>query len=79
MAGIRGEVYSAVLHKPRPVVILSVDALSRFALGVCVVPFTTVQHGKFSMRAPIKAGDGGFERNCWVKCDQLRTLAKNVS
>lgn len=72
----RGEVYLVELDKPRPAVILSVDALNRFAFDVCVVPFTTVQHAQFSMRVPIKAGDGGLNQNCWAKCDQVTTLEK---
>jgi len=73
----RGEVYLARLDKLRPVVILSVDSLNRFALDVCIVPATTVQHGEFSMRVPIRAKDGGLNRNCWAKCDQVTTLEKS--
>jgi mRNA-degrading endonuclease toxin of MazEF toxin-antitoxin module len=73
----RGEVYLARLDKLRPVVILSVDSLNRFALDVCIVPATTVQHGEFSMRVPIRARDGGLNRNCWAKCDQVTTLEKS--
>lgn len=64
----RGEVYLVQLDKPRPAVILSVDALNRFALDVCVIPFTTVQRGQFSMHVPLRARDPGLERNCWAKC-----------
>jgi mRNA-degrading endonuclease toxin of MazEF toxin-antitoxin module len=73
----RGEVYLARLDKPRHVVILSVDSLNKFALDVCVVPVTSVQHGEFSMRVPIRARDGGLDRNCWAKCDQVTTLEKS--
>ncbi len=73
----RGEVYVARLDKPRPVVILSVDSLNKFALDVCVVPVTSVQHGEFSMRVPIRMHDGGLDRNCWAKCDQVTTLEKS--
>jgi mRNA-degrading endonuclease toxin of MazEF toxin-antitoxin module len=73
----RGEVYLVYLGtKRRPAVILSTHALNRHALDVCVVGLTTVQHAKFSMRVPIKAGDGGLESDCWAKCDQVTTLEK---
>ena len=73
----RGEVYLVRLDKDRPALILSVNELNRYALDVCVVPFTTVQHKAFSMRVPIAAGDGGLRRNCWAKCDQVTTLEKS--
>lgn len=74
----RGEVYLVALDKPGPAVILSVDALNKRALDVCLVPITSVQHGEFSMRVPLKAGDGGPDRNCWAKCDQVTTLEKDL-
>jgi mRNA-degrading endonuclease toxin of MazEF toxin-antitoxin module len=73
----RGEVYLAQLDKPRPAVILSVDSLNKFALDVCVIPITSIRHGEFSMRIPIRARDGGLHRNCWAKCDQVTTLEKS--
>ena len=73
----RGEVYLVDLDKKRPAVVLSVDALNKHALDVCVVPITTVKHGKFSMRVPLKAGDGGLDFDCWAKCDQVTTLEKS--
>jgi mRNA-degrading endonuclease toxin of MazEF toxin-antitoxin module len=73
----RGEVYVVSLGtKRRPAVILSIDALNRHALDVCVVGLTTVEHARFSMRVPIKAGDGGLDSDCWAKCDQVTTLEK---
>jgi mRNA interferase MazF len=74
----RGEVFLAQLDKPRPVIILSVDSLNRYALDVCVVPITTREHAKFSMRIPLKAGDGGLDRDYWAKCDQVTTLEKSL-
>ena len=75
----RGEVYLVSLGtKRRPAVILSVDALNRHALDVCVVGLTTVEHAKFSVRVPIKAGDGGLTSDCWAKCDQVTTLEKTL-
>ena len=73
----RGEVYLVLVDKERPAVILSIDELNRHALDVCVVPFTTVHHGAFSMRVPVQAGDGGLNRNCWAKCDQVTTIEKS--
>src|SRR5271169_1925919 len=75
----RGEVYLVSLgSKRRPAVILSIDALNRHALDVCVVGLTTVAHAKFSMRVSVKAGDGGLNSDCWAKCDQVTTLEKNL-
>lgn len=72
----RGEVYLVDLDKPRPAIILSVDALNKFALDVCLVPITTVQHVRFSMRVPLKARGGGLDYDSWAKCDQVMTLEK---
>ncbi len=74
----RGEVYLVQLDKPRPAVVLSVDPLNKFALDVCVVAVTSVEHGKFSMRAPLKKGDANLNFNCWAKCDQVTTLEKSL-
>jgi len=74
----RGEVYIVSLDKPRPAVILSVDPINKFALDVCVVGITTVEHKKFSMRVPIKKGDANLDFDCWVKCDQVTTLEKSL-
>lgn len=73
----RGEVYLVDLDKARPAIILSVDELNRHALDVCVVPITTKEHAAFSMRVPIKRGDGGLDFDCWAKCDQVTTLEKS--
>ena len=74
----RGEVYLAMLDKLRPVLVLSVDALNKFAFDVCVVPITTKEHLRFSARVPIKAKDGGLDHDCWAKCDQVATLEKSL-
>lgn len=73
----RGEVYLA-LDKLRPVLVLSVDALNANAFDVCVVPITSIEHRRFVLRVPIKAGEAKLERNCWAKCDQVTTLEKNL-
>ena len=72
----RGDVYLVGLDKPRPAVILTVNQLNKFAFDVCLVPITTVQHAAFSMRVPLKKGDGGLHQNCWAKCDQVTTIEK---
>ena len=72
----RGEIYLVNLDKARPALILSVDALNKYAHDVCIVPITTKQHAQFSMRVPLQSGDGGLDRNCWAKCDQVTTIEK---
>ncbi len=72
----RGEVYLVNLDKLRPAIILSVDALNKHALDVCLVPTTSVERTEFSVRVPLKAGDGGLRLKCWAKCDQPTTLEK---
>jgi mRNA-degrading endonuclease toxin of MazEF toxin-antitoxin module len=74
----RGEIYLVQLDKPRPALILSVDALNKFSLDVCVVAVTSVEHKKFSVRVPIKKGDGNLNVDCWAKCDQVTTLEKSL-
>jgi mRNA interferase MazF len=74
----RGEVCWLRLDKDRPAVIVSSDALNRHALDVCVVPITSIHRGRFALRVPIKAGDGGLSRDSWAKCDQVTTLDKQV-
>ncbi|HEV2498327.1 MAG TPA: type II toxin-antitoxin system PemK/MazF family toxin [Terriglobia bacterium] len=74
----RGEVYLARLDKLRPVIILSVDSLNRYALDVCIVPVTTIKRAEFSMRVPLKIGEGGLRFDCWAKCDQVTTLEKSA-
>ena len=73
----RGDVYLVGLDKPRPAVILSVDQLNKYALDVCVVPIASVEHATFSMRVPLKRGDGGLHQDCWAKCDQVTTIEKS--
>ncbi|HLK05596.1 MAG TPA: type II toxin-antitoxin system PemK/MazF family toxin [Candidatus Acidoferrum sp.] len=72
----RGEVYVVELDKPRPAVVISINELNKFALDVCVVGLTTVQHRNFSVRVPVKKGDGNLSSDCWAKCDQVTTLEK---
>ncbi|SPF41964.1 hypothetical protein SBA1_410010 [Candidatus Sulfotelmatobacter kueseliae] len=66
------------LDKDRPALIISSDVLNRHALDVCVVPITSVHHGRFALRVAIQAGDGGLARNSWAKCDQVATLDKQL-
>ena len=74
----RGEVYWVRLDKRRPALILSVDALNRHSLDVCLVPLTSIQHREFSLRVPIAAGEAGLAKSCWAKCDQVSTLPKRL-
>lgn len=74
----RGEVYLVRLDKDRPALVISADALNRYALDVCVVPLTTVERPRFSLRVHIKPGEGGLSRDSWAKCDQVTTLEKNL-
>ena len=74
----RGEVYLARLDNDRPVLVISADALNRHALDVCVVPMTTIERPKFSLRVQIKPHEGGLSHDSWAKCDQVTTLEKNL-
>jgi mRNA interferase MazF len=69
-------VYWLRLDKSRPALIISSDVLNRHARDVCVVPITSVHHGRFALRVAIRAGDGGLSRDSWAKCDQVTTLDK---
>ena len=73
----RGEVCLFALDKERPAVVLSSDALNRYAWDVCVAPITSVEHKAFSLRPKLKAGEGGLKHDSWVKCDQVTTLEKS--
>ncbi len=74
----RGEIYVIRLDKDRPALVMSADALNRYALDVCVVPITSVKHARFSLRVSINPPEGGLSRPSWAKCDQITTLEKTV-
>ena len=74
----RGEVYLVRLDKARPALVISTDALNRHALDVCLVPVTTVERPKFSLRVHIPPGEAGLSRDSWAKCDQVTTLEKGL-
>jgi mRNA-degrading endonuclease toxin of MazEF toxin-antitoxin module len=74
----RGEVYIVQLDKPRPAVVLCVDAINKYALDVCVVGMTTAERKAFSVRVPIKKGEANLDSNCWAKCDQVTTVEKTL-
>ncbi|MGC1417853.1 MAG: type II toxin-antitoxin system PemK/MazF family toxin [Candidatus Acidiferrum sp.] len=57
---------------------LSVDAINKYALDVCVVGMTTVERKAFSMRVAIKKGEANLDSNCWAKCDQVTTIEKSL-
>jgi mRNA-degrading endonuclease toxin of MazEF toxin-antitoxin module len=66
------------MDKDRPAMVISSDALNRHALDVCLVPITSVEHHKFSLRVPLRQGEGGLSRPSWAKCDQVTTLEKTL-
>ena len=74
----RGEIWLIRLDKDRPALVISSDALNRHALDVCVVPITSGEHRSFSLRVPLRPGEGGLNRASWAKCDQVTTLEKNL-
>jgi len=74
----RGEMCLIRLDKDRPALVISSDVLNRHARDVCVVPITSVEHRKFSLRVSIRAGEGGLDRASWAKCDQITTLEKGL-
>lgn len=74
----RGELYLVRLDKNRPALIISADALNGHSLDVCVVPMTTVERPKFSLRVEIGPGEGGVSRSSWAKCDQVTTIEKSL-
>jgi mRNA interferase MazF len=74
----RGEVYLVRLDKERPALVISADALNRYALDVCIVPIITVVRPTFSLRVQVKPGETGLSRDSWAKCDQVTTLGKGL-
>ncbi len=74
----RGDVCLVKLDKDRPALVISTDALNRHALDICVVPITSIEHRKFSLRVALRPGEGGLYRASWAKCDQVTTLDKNL-
>lgn len=58
--------------------VISTDALNRHALDICVVPITSKEHRKFSLRVALRPGEGGLGRASWAKCDQVTTLEKSL-
>jgi mRNA interferase MazF len=73
----RGEICLFALDKERPALIISSDALNRHSLDVCVVPISTAEHKAFRLRPSLRAGEGGLDRDSWVKCDQVTTIEKD--
>lgn len=77
----RGEVYLTALPnqaKSRPVIVLTADWLSVYALDVTVVPVTSVARARFPTRVELPAGEGGLKVRSWAKCDQVTTIAKDL-
>jgi mRNA-degrading endonuclease toxin of MazEF toxin-antitoxin module len=74
----RGDAYLVRLDKKRPALVISSDTLNRHALDVCVVPITSVEHRRFSIRVALPRGEGGLDHASWAKCDQVTTLPKSL-
>jgi mRNA interferase MazF len=72
----RGDVCLFGLDKERPALVISSDLLNRHSLDLCVVPISTAEHKAFSLRPKLQAGEGGLDRDSWVKCDQVTTIEK---
>jgi mRNA interferase MazF len=72
----RGEICLFGLDKERPALVISSDTLNRHALDVCIVPISTVEHNAFRLRPLLRAGEGGLDRDSWVKCDKVTTIEK---
>jgi len=72
----RGEICLFVPDKERPAVVISSSALNRHSLDVCVVPLSSVEHKAFSLRPKLRAGEGGLDRDSWVKCDQVTMIER---
>jgi mRNA interferase MazF len=75
----RGDVCWFHLDKDHPALVISSDTLNRHALDVCVVPITSVHHGRFALRVALRPGEGGLKRDSWAKCDQVTTLDKQTA
>ena len=73
----RGDVCLFALDKERPALVISCDAINAHSLDVCVVPISTAEHKVFSLRPKLRAGEGGLNRDSWVKCDQVTTVEKS--
>jgi mRNA interferase MazF len=75
----RGEVCLIDLDKQRPALVISSDSLNAHSLDVCVLPISTAEHKAFSLRPKLKAGEGGLNRDSWVKCDHPTTVEKQLA
>ena len=73
----RGQICLFALDKERPALVISSNALNRHALDVCVVPISTAEHKAFRLRPALRAGEGGLNRDSWVKCDKVTTIEKS--
>jgi mRNA-degrading endonuclease toxin of MazEF toxin-antitoxin module len=74
----RGDVCRVHLDKDRPALVISSDAINRYSLDVCVIPITSVERRRFSLRVPLQVGEGGLRRVSWAKCDQVTTVEKGL-
>ena len=72
----RGEIYWLKLDQKRPAIVISTGALNRHALDVCIVPLTTAEHRRFSLRVLIRAVEAGLLSDSWAKCDQVTAAGR---
>jgi mRNA interferase MazF len=82
----RGDVYDARLDPTegseqagsRPVVIVSLDAITRNSAVVVVVPCTTARPGRrvYPSQVALAAGDGGLTADSLALAEQVRAIAK---
>ncbi|HEX2659119.1 MAG TPA: type II toxin-antitoxin system PemK/MazF family toxin [Polyangia bacterium] len=71
----RGRIYWAQVDKRRPVLLVSIDARNERANDLLVIPCsTTLREAPTHVR--LGRGEGGIERPCMLKCEQITTLPK---
>ena len=72
----RGHIYWARLDKPRPVLVLSIDARNERANDLIVIPCsTTLRDAPTHVR--LRRGEGGVLAACVLKCEHVTTLPKD--
>jgi len=79
---LRGYIYWVTIPgepdaKRRPALVISVDARSRLANDVLVVPASTTLHPA-PTHVRLKKGTGGVPRDSVLKCEQITTLPKQL-
>lgn len=73
----RGDIWTVELvsfPKPRPALIVSIDAMNDLCPDVLVVPITTV-HGP--LRVPLSVESTGLQQASFAKCESIGPLHKS--